>query len=149
MGLTGFLLLAARSTWTKLEDDVDYFFNQEPILDSVHSAHPVEMSCSHAGSNCHAKLALYAAGLLVGGAAIGYLIGTKVKKARCNNKIKLDSDKVVDSQDIEDIGEKKAYCRCWKSSKFPYCDGSHNNHNKQTGDNVGPLIVSNSHKAAL
>jgi CDGSH-type Zn-finger protein len=32
-------------------------------------------------------------------------------------------------------------CRCWKSAKFPRCDGAHNQHNKDTGDNVGPLIV--------
>ena len=65
--------------------------------------------------------------------------------------------------DIEDSG-KKVFCRCWKSKTFPYCDGSHAavrrtrkpvwqarcrrltrgsraQHNKATGDNVGPLIV--------
>ena len=25
--------------------------------------------------------------------------------------------------------------------QFPYCDGSHNKHNEETGDNVGPLLV--------
>ena len=25
--------------------------------------------------------------------------------------------------------------------QFPYCDGSHNQHNNSCGDNVGPLIV--------
>jgi hypothetical protein len=25
--------------------------------------------------------------------------------------------------------------------QFPYCDGSHTEHNKETGDNVGPLII--------
>ncbi len=34
-----------------------------------------------------------------------------------------------------------AYCRCWKSSKFPFCDGTHKKHNQETGDNVGPLIM--------
>ena len=34
--------------------------------------------------------------------------------------------------------------RCWKSKKFPYCDGSHAKHNTVTGDNVGPLIVKKS-----
>ena len=63
--------------------------------------------------------------------------------------------------DIEDSG-KKVYCRCWKSKTFPLCDGSHvavrpafalrlhprrsraaalAQHNKETGDNLGPLIV--------
>lgn len=32
--------------------------------------------------------------------------------------------------------------RCWKSGTFPLCDGKHVEHNKATGDNVGPLIVS-------
>ena len=34
--------------------------------------------------------------------------------------------------------------RCWKSKKFPYCDGSHAKHNKETGDNTGPLIIKKS-----
>ena len=42
---------------------------------------------------------------------------------------------------LQDEG-KKVYCRCWKSSTFPLCDGSHGKHNVATGDNVGPLIVS-------
>ena len=61
--------------------------------------------------------------------------------------------------DIEDSG-KKVFCRCWKSKTFPYCDGSHvgvrcaavralcgtnascpAQHNQETGDNLGPLIV--------
>ena len=25
--------------------------------------------------------------------------------------------------------------------KFPRCDGSHTKHNKETGDNVGPLVL--------
>ena len=36
------------------------------------------------------------------------------------------------------------FSRCWKSKKFPYCDGSHAKHNTETGDNVGPLIVKKS-----
>ena len=50
---------------------------------------------------------------------------------------------MVDSVDIEDLGDKGVFCRCWKSEKFPYCDGSHNQHNEESGDNVGPLIVKN------
>ena len=25
--------------------------------------------------------------------------------------------------------------------QFPVCDGSHNEHNKESGDNVGPLVL--------
>lgn len=32
-----------------------------------------------------------------------------------NPKIKKDSDKVVDMVDIENIAEKAAFCRCWRS----------------------------------
>ncbi|KAE9552376.1 hypothetical protein FO519_004421 [Halicephalobus sp. NKZ332] len=101
------------------------------------------MVCPNSAGNCHNKLVLYAAGLVVGGVAIGYFIGQRVGKsrARCNHSVKLSTDKVVDTVDIEDIGEKKAFCRCWKSKKFPYCDGSHNAHNKESGDNVGPLVI--------
>lgn len=28
--------------------------------------------------------------------------------------------------------------------QFPMCDGTHVKHNKDTGDNVGPLIISKS-----
>ena len=53
----------------------------------------------------------------------------------------------VEIIDIEDIeaevaasGEVK-FCRCWKSAKFPFCDGSHDGHNLQTGDNTGPIVL--------
>lgn len=59
--------------------------------------------------------------------------------SRINNKIELESPKVATMKDH--TKEKKVYCRCWKSKTFPYCDGSHAKHNKETGDNVGPLIV--------
>ncbi|KAM7439895.1 CDGSH iron-sulfur domain-containing protein 2 [Porites harrisoni] len=65
------------------------------------------------------------------------------KKADANwvNKTEQkEKEKVADIIQIEDLGEKTAYCRCWKSKKFPLCDGSHNQHNKETGDNVGPLV---------
>jgi CDGSH-type Zn-finger protein len=32
-------------------------------------------------------------------------------------------------------------CRCWMSSTYPYCDGAHHAHNKETGDTVGPLFL--------
>ena len=63
---------------------------------------------------------------------------------RINQKIDLDSPKVVTADKLfERSGEnKKVYCRCWKSNTFPLCDGAHVVYNKETGDNVGPLIVS-------
>ena len=41
----------------------------------------------------------------------------------------------------DEIGEKKSFCRCWLSEKWPYCDGSHSKWNKLTGDNLGPVVV--------
>ena len=58
-----------------------------------------------------------------------------------NNKIDLDSPKVATMEKMQE-GDKKVYCRCWKSDTFPLCNGSHMTHNKETGDNVGPLILS-------
>jgi len=78
---------------------------------------------------------------------VGPVIKEKLKKvpgfkpSQCNTGIKKDCAKVVDTIDIEDMGDKGVFCRCWKSKKFPYCDGSHTKHNEETGDNVGPLIV--------
>jgi CDGSH-type Zn-finger protein len=61
---------------------------------------------------------------------------------KINPDIKKDDPKVVDLVEIEDLEtEKTAYCRCWKSKKFPLCDGAHSDHNKLTGDNIGPLVV--------
>ncbi|XP_019966026.1 CDGSH iron-sulfur domain-containing protein 1 [Paralichthys olivaceus] len=70
-----------------------------------------------------------------------YLSGRSCKKGQVNTCISKDSPKVVHSFDMEDIGTKAVYCRCWKSKKFPYCDGAHTKHNEETGDNVGPLII--------
>ena len=34
-----------------------------------------------------------------------------------------------------------AFCRCWKSKKYPFCDGAHKKHNQETGDNIGPIVI--------
>lgn len=41
------------------------------------------------------------------------------------------------------ISEKGAVslCRCFKSATFPLCNGAHVSHNKETGDNAGPLVL--------
>ncbi|KAK3923732.1 CDGSH iron-sulfur domain-containing protein 2-like protein [Frankliniella fusca] len=65
----------------------------------------------------------------------------RVCKIHLNEKIEKNNPKVVHSVDVEDLGETSAFCRCWKSKTFPKCDGSHNEHNETTGDNVGPLVV--------
>uniref|UniRef100_A0A915AY65 CDGSH iron-sulfur domain-containing protein 2 homologue n=1 Tax=Parascaris univalens TaxID=6257 RepID=A0A915AY65_PARUN len=101
-----------------------------------------QMDCPTSAS-CHSKAVIYLAGIVAGSVLLGYYIGVQITKrmSRINHDIKLSTDKVVDTVDVEDIGEKKVFCRCWKSSKFPYCDGSHNKHNAATGDNVGPLVI--------
>lgn len=60
---------------------------------------------------------------------------------KMNLKVDLDSPKVA-TQDNVCQGDNNVYCRCWLSDTFPLCDGTHVKHNKATGDNVGPLIVS-------
>jgi len=67
-------------------------------------------------------------------------------------EIQKEKEKVVDTiaggpctPEIEGLAQfkdgKLVMCRCWRSSSFPYCDGSHNKHNKENNDNVGPLII--------
>lgn len=41
--------------------------------------------------------------------------GRPKPSGRCNKEIRLSEGKVVDSIDVEDIAEKAAFCRCWKS----------------------------------
>ncbi|CAK9296541.1 unnamed protein product [Gordionus sp. m RMFG-2023] len=55
-----------------------------------------------------------------------------------------EEKKVVNVFDIEDLAKDNAFCRCWRSKIFPYCDGSHNEHNQNSCDNVGPLIIKKS-----
>lgn len=60
-----------------------------------------------------------------------------------NPSIQKDEAKVVNIVPVPEPGTKAVYCRCWRSGKFPLCDAAHVEHNKATGDNVGPLIVDN------
>lgn len=60
---------------------------------------------------------------------------------RVNTSYKLESKKVAETFSVEELGNKTVFCRCWKSKKFPLCDGAHGKHNKACGDNLGPLII--------
>ncbi|XP_072533026.1 CDGSH iron-sulfur domain-containing protein 1 [Salminus brasiliensis] len=104
-------------------------------------------------SNTMSKADLIAAiSVTAGAAAVGLLVyKTFFSKGKCvkpkvNLDFQKDNPKVVHAFDIEDLGDKAVYCRCWRSKKFPYCDGAHTKHNQETGDNVGPLIIK--HKEA-
>ena len=46
-----------------------------------------------------------------------YLSRRSGQKGLVNTSISKDSPKVVHSFDMEDIGTKAVYCRCWKSKK--------------------------------
>lgn len=39
------------------------------------------------------------------------------------------------------VGKRVAFCRCWQSARFPYCDGTHKQINAETGDVLGPVVV--------
>jgi CDGSH-type Zn-finger protein len=90
-------------------------------------------------------------GLLIAIIFLNFGIGKKPAeqpKGQVNNKVKKDEAKVVDVVDCNEIEKlvqfkdgKVVLCRCWKSDTFPYCNGAHVQHNKETGDNVGPLII--------
>jgi CDGSH-type Zn-finger protein len=56
----------------------------------------------------------------------------------------LNGDRKHEPKETKELGsgDKFPACRCWRSKKFPMCDGSHAAYNKETGDNVGPLVVS-------
>ncbi|KAG7492672.1 hypothetical protein MATL_G00017490 [Megalops atlanticus] len=99
-------------------------------------------------SNTFSKAELVTAiSLTAGTAAVSILLyktffsKDKCSKAKVNLDLQKDNPKVVHAFDMEDLGDKAVYCRCWRSKKFPLCDGSHIKHNEETGDNVGPLII--------
>lgn len=39
------------------------------------------------------------------------------------------------------VGKRVSFCRCWQSATFPYCDGAHKKINAETGDVLGPVVV--------
>lgn len=56
----------------------------------------------------------------------------------------LNAGEALPMKEVVDLaaGKKMPVCRCWKSKKHPLCDGSHHAWNKETGDSLGPLVVS-------
>ncbi|XP_017782601.1 PREDICTED: CDGSH iron-sulfur domain-containing protein 2 homolog [Nicrophorus vespilloides] len=72
--------------------------------------------------------------------------GRPVPCKSINQNILKTNPKVVDTIDVEDIADKAVFCRCWKSKNWPYCDGAHGAHNKETGDNVGPVVIKRKEK---
>jgi len=60
---------------------------------------------------------------------------------RVNETYQLESKKVAETFSVEELSKKTVFCRCWKSKKFPLCDGAHGRHNRSSGDNLGPLIL--------
>ena len=65
-------------------------------------------------------------------------------QALINQSIKKEDKLVKEMMSISEVFKEKkqiAFCRCWKSAKWPNCDGAHKQHNKETGDNIGPLVI--------
>jgi len=65
-------------------------------------------------------------------------------QALINQSIKKEDKLVKEIMSISEVFKEKkqiAFCRCWKSAKWPNCDGAHKQHNKETGDNIGPLVI--------
>lgn len=63
-----------------------------------------------------------------GATAVGILIyqtffnKSKCVKPKVNLDLQKDNPKVVHAFDIEDLGDKAVYCRCWRSKKVRFKD---------------------------
>ncbi|KAL5570096.1 hypothetical protein UlMin_026671 [Ulmus minor] len=72
----------------------------------------------------------------------GVKVVVKAEAQPINPDIRKTEEKVVDSVVVTELSKNLTpYCRCWRSATFPLCNGSHVKHNKETGDNVGPLLL--------
>ena len=58
--------------------------------------------------------------------------GGTIRAARNSASILWLTSQVATTDTVE-AGEKKVYCRCWKSGTFPLCDAAHVAHNKVGG----------------
>ncbi|EGV92250.1 CDGSH iron sulfur domain-containing protein 1, partial [Cricetulus griseus] len=78
-----------------------------------------------------------------GTAALGYLAYKKfyVKENRAKSMVNLqiqkDNPKVVHAFDMEDLGDKAVYCRCWRSKK----KDKSNLASEDNGDNFSPGVM--------
>jgi len=76
------------------------------------------------------------------------IVPSKSKTAPVNPSVGKDQAKVAHVYSLKEIEElikgksgTLAMCRCWRSKAFPFCDGTHTAYNKESGDNVGPLVM--------
>lgn len=49
-----------------------------------------------------------------------YLYKCRGGKGRVNSSVDLSNPKIVNSVDIEDLGNKAVFCRCWRSKKVGF-----------------------------